>query len=66
MNPAAVFDQVEKAVKSVNHHLKSGDQVPLHTKEAMGSLTAQLEQLSLKANFWNLDQGNPALEHDVL
>ena len=28
--------------------------------------TAQLEQLSLKANFWSLDQGNPVLEHDVL
>jgi hypothetical protein len=28
--------------------------------------TAQLEQLSLKANFWNLDQGNPVLEHDIL
>jgi hypothetical protein len=28
--------------------------------------TAQLEQLSLKANFWNLDQGNPVLEHDLL
>jgi DNA-binding beta-propeller fold protein YncE len=28
--------------------------------------TAQLEQLSLKANFWNLDLGNPVLEHDIL
>jgi DNA-binding beta-propeller fold protein YncE len=28
--------------------------------------TAQLEKLSLKANFWNLDLGNPVLEHDVL
>jgi hypothetical protein len=28
--------------------------------------TAQLEQLSLTANFWNLDQGNPVLEHDIL
>jgi hypothetical protein len=33
--------------------------------EAEG-LTAQLEQLSFKANFWNLDQGNPVLEHDIL
>src|SRR5205823_6682921 len=31
-----LFDQVEKAVKSVNHHLKSGDLVPPHTKESMG------------------------------
>jgi hypothetical protein len=31
-----------------------------------GAGTAQLEQLSLKANFWSLDQGNPVLEHDVL
>jgi hypothetical protein len=31
-----------------------------------GAGTAQLEQLSLKADFWNLDQGNPVLEHDVL
>lgn len=40
-----LFDQVEKSVKSVNHHLKTGDTVPPHTKEAMGTLTAQLEQL---------------------
>jgi hypothetical protein len=33
--------------------------------EAEG-VRAQLEQLSLKANFWNLDQGNPVLEHDIL
>jgi hypothetical protein len=31
------------------------------------SLTHRAErQLSLKANFWNLDQGNPVLEHDIL
>src|SRR5437588_1807265 len=28
--------------------------------------TAQLEQLSLKAHFCNLDQVNPVLEHDIL
>src|SRR5437660_440139 len=28
--------------------------------------TAQLEELSLKANFWSVDQGNPVLEHDIL
>ena len=43
-----LFDQVEKAVKSVNHHLKAGDAVPQHTRDGVDKLAAQLRRRSTR------------------
>jgi hypothetical protein len=44
----ALYEQLAKVAKSVNHHIGEGTDVPAHTTEAMSSLHKQLVHLSQK------------------
>ncbi|MDP8970401.1 MAG: hypothetical protein M3N52_07900, partial [Actinomycetota bacterium] len=41
-----LYEQLEKVVKSVNHHLKAGGAIPAHTHDNHTKLTAALGQLT--------------------
>lgn len=41
-----LFEQLAKAAKSTNHHLKAGDEVPAHTTETVSKVKADLAELA--------------------